>query len=264
MLPVHLSSDLSLFQIERASYANLNIRKLVPKHWLVSLVIRGQVQTETGDFRSVVRPGEAMIHPPKLPFDETSESPGTHEWFEFDVRVLPGLDGLQFNPEPCVIRLRDLETYRNAFNQALLCHQDATIGALGAILLIQQELVSSGWTHSPRKARFEEVVQHIKRSYRNPITRDELAHLASMHPNAFDRAFRAANGISPLALVRQIRLSEARNRLANSDEIIDSVALEVGFPNCPYFNRVFKSQFGMTPGEFRKSVKERRTSYISD
>jgi AraC-like DNA-binding protein len=264
MLPVHLSSDLSLFQIERASYVNLNIRKLVPKHWLVSLVIRGEVRTETGDFSSLVRPGEAMIHPPQLPFDETSQSPGTHEWFEFDVRVVPGVEGLRLNPEPCVIKLRDLETFRNAFNQALLCHQGAPTGALGAILLLHHELVSSGWTHRRYRHRFEDVVQHIKQSFHSPISRDELAGIASMHPNAFDRAFRAAHGISPMALVRRTRLSEARNRLANSDQTIESVALGVGFPNCPYFTRVFKSEFGLTPGEFRKSVKERRTSYISE
>ena len=43
----------------------------------------------------------------------------------------------------------------------------------------------------------------------------------------------------------------AEQRLLETDDPILNVALDTGFSNVSYFNRVFRSKYEMTPKEFR-------------
>jgi len=52
--------------------------------------------------------------------------------------------------------------------------------------------------------------------------------------------------------INQCRMEEAAARLASGRESVTEVALDTGFGNLSYFNRVFKKRFGMTPGAYRK------------
>ena len=52
--------------------------------------------------------------------------------------------------------------------------------------------------------------------------------------------------------MNQYRLEMASRQLAGTELPITSIALESGFNNISYFNRVFKKKFGVTPKEYRK------------
>lgn len=58
-------------------------------------------------------------------------------------------------------------------------------------------------------------------------------------------------GKSLKELVNEIRLAEARNLLENSSFQIGQIADYCGFSTHAYFFRIFKSQVGMTPQEYR-------------
>ena len=49
-----------------------------------------------------------------------------------------------------------------------------------------------------------------------------------------------------------IRILNAQKLLTETDEPIAFVAQKVGIPNVSYFNRKFKAQNGMTPGQYRE------------
>ncbi|ANY68150.1 hypothetical protein BBD42_17960 [Paenibacillus sp. BIHB 4019] len=50
----------------------------------------------------------------------------------------------------------------------------------------------------------------------------------------------------------QLRIQQAERLLANTDETVQGIALQVGYANSITFGRVFKRITGVTPGEFRK------------
>ncbi|MGO4539871.1 helix-turn-helix domain-containing protein [Paenibacillus sp. 2TAB19] len=50
----------------------------------------------------------------------------------------------------------------------------------------------------------------------------------------------------------QLRMQQAERLLAETDETVQSIALQVGYANSITFGRVFKRIIGVTPGEFRK------------
>lgn len=66
------------------------------------------------------------------------------------------------------------------------------------------------------------------------------------------RDYKAAFGISPLQDINAHRLALARDRLLYSGLSIQEIAGICGFASATQFISLFKRQYGMTPGEFRK------------
>jgi AraC family transcriptional regulator, dual regulator of chb operon len=65
------------------------------------------------------------------------------------------------------------------------------------------------------------------------------------------RTIKARTGLTPTELINSARLRHAKLMLSNTNASIDSIAYEVGFENTPYFHRVFKRAFDVSPGQFR-------------
>ncbi len=54
-----------------------------------------------------------------------------------------------------------------------------------------------------------------------------------------------------------LRINKACNYLKTTDMIIENVALAVGYDSVEYFQRLFKKNVGMSPGEYRKLYKSK-------
>ena len=63
------------------------------------------------------------------------------------------------------------------------------------------------------------------------------------------RKVKALTGISPVELMRKIRLNKAREMLLTTEKNISEVAYEVGFSAPSYFTKCFKEEFGQLPNE---------------
>jgi transcriptional regulator GlxA family with amidase domain len=67
----------------------------------------------------------------------------------------------------------------------------------------------------------------------------------------FSRQCQTNFGCSPAALVRRLRLDEARRRLHSRAGGIDRIAASVGFKSADAFRRAFERQFGINPSVYR-------------
>jgi AraC family transcriptional regulator, transcriptional activator of pobA len=61
-------------------------------------------------------------------------------------------------------------------------------------------------------------------------------------------------GKTPIQLIHERVLHEARLRLERSVLTVDQVAASVGFKDVGHFSRFFKSKTGLPPGKFRKTI----------
>ena len=68
------------------------------------------------------------------------------------------------------------------------------------------------------------------------------------------RKVKALTGLSPVELLRKQRLQRAKLLLETTDRTISEVAYEVGFTAPSYFTKCFKDEYGILPGEVRKST----------
>lgn len=65
------------------------------------------------------------------------------------------------------------------------------------------------------------------------------------------RKVKALTGLSPVELLRQMRLQQGYNLICSSQKTIAEVAYEVGFGTPAYFSKCFKQQFGKYPSDLR-------------
>ena len=67
------------------------------------------------------------------------------------------------------------------------------------------------------------------------------------------RVLKRRLGLSPIQLINNLRLEEARRLLIATDSAVEQVSQEAGFASSKYFSRIFREKFGCTPSRFRKS-----------
>ena len=65
------------------------------------------------------------------------------------------------------------------------------------------------------------------------------------------RKVKALTGVSPVELVRTVRLQRGRELLQTTDKTVSEVAYEVGFSAPSYFTKCFKDEFGVSPSEMQ-------------
>ena len=81
-----------------------------------------------------------------------------------------------------------------------------------------------------------------------------IACEVNLSPNYLHTAFKEAFGETPYDYVTKMRIEKAKRLIAAGRESMLTIALETGFCSQSHFNKVFKSQTGMTPKEFRSSI----------
>ena len=65
------------------------------------------------------------------------------------------------------------------------------------------------------------------------------------------RKVKALTGLSPVELLREMRLQRANKLLKTTGKTVSEVAYEVGFGTPGYFSSCFKKQYGKYPTEIR-------------
>ena len=84
------------------------------------------------------------------------------------------------------------------------------------------------------------------------LTVDALAREAGLSPAHFARAFKETLGRAPHQYLLALRLRRARRMLDAPDSVLSDVALRAGFSDQAHFTRLFKREYGVTPGAVRR------------
>lgn len=96
------------------------------------------------------------------------------------------------------------------------------------------------------------LIKYIEINYASDITVKTAAKLCNFSESHFMRFFKECMNVSFTNYVNDYRLSMVSRLLMTSTESILSIALDSGFHNISYFNRIFKEKYGVTPSQFRK------------
>jgi transcriptional regulator GlxA family with amidase domain len=99
------------------------------------------------------------------------------------------------------------------------------------------------------------VQWRMQRDLAAPLRMAELAREAGMSPRTFDRRFRAATGLSPLAYLQALRIAAAKELLEASNLTVAEIAFRVGWLDQGHFSRVFTRAMTVGPAEYRRTVR---------
>lgn len=76
--------------------------------------------------------------------------------------------------------------------------------------------------------------------------------VAHMSPSYLSHIFSKATGFSLWDYIIARRIEQAKHLLLSTDRKILDIAFECGFQNSVHFHKCFRSQTGLTPGEYRE------------
>jgi AraC family transcriptional activator of pobA len=100
--------------------------------------------------------------------------------------------------------------------------------------------------------------QLVELHYREGLSIDEFAlRLGVTRAHLHDACLRAT-GDTPLRVLHERLMGEARARLAQTDLSVEQVGYGLGFRDPAYFNRFFKRRAGQSPGLYRRGARAGR------
>lgn len=103
------------------------------------------------------------------------------------------------------------------------------------------------------KPEIYEIQQYIDNNFRSDIRISELADQYFISPYYLSHCFKDLTGHSPKHYLLLTRLSYAKVQLAETFSSIEDIAIQSGFTDANSFIRSFKSEFNMTPNQYRRS-----------
>jgi len=270
MLDEHV--HLALYAVNETSYETLILVDRRLPHWVISHVAQGEVHVSTHGEIRIARAGDVMIHAPHQLFAERASVPGIHEWLIFDATLGTGLALLRRYPTSPVVTLADPGAFRHLFTllKQAAAHDRTpsndlrifawTLELIGLVLESNAQAIGS--LPVQRDNRFEPVLAYMNEHLSSRLTRTDLARIVHLHPSHFDRAFHKEYAISPMGMLREMRLQRAKHLLAETNHPLEAIAEMCGLRTAAYLSRVFRAQYGETPGTYRQRVKSAKTGYI--
>lgn len=111
-------------------------------------------------------------------------------------------------------------------------------------------------THATFPMKYYEIINttvYIHEHLDSRLTVAELSSLVCLSPRQYTRRFHNLYGVAPMEYVYDCRLALACRMIRNTIKSITEISVCCGFSDKVSFSRLFKKNFGMTPGEYRKS-----------
>ena len=217
------------------------------------LVLGGQALYEFEDQSFLVNPGDVLYLPRGSAYRITVTEQ-LFRWacvdfrFERPESLEPALFHLSGKAmENAFSKLRRLWRLGD-FSEKLLCK--AIFYEIYAALIRAEATESLA---SDQGQRLQEAVAYIHSHYKDPaLSVEQLAEIYGSSAVHFRRTFAKLYRTSPLKYITALRLSKARELLQSTDLPVGDICAQCGYTSLYYFDRVFKTTFGMQPLQFRK------------
>ena len=97
------------------------------------------------------------------------------------------------------------------------------------------------------------AISYIREHYQEVISLEEMAGRLEITPEYLSTLFNREMGINFSTFLKKFRISQAKRLLKGSEMKIYEVANAVGYSDSKYFNRVFREEVGISPGDYRQS-----------
>ena len=104
--------------------------------------------------------------------------------------------------------------------------------------------------------RIQVIVEYMVTHPTESFDSSSLCKLADISQSTLQRLFKQHTGKTPREFIKELRMVTAARRLLITDERISTIAYELGFENVPYFSKLFKSVYGVSPQLYRKISRE--------
>ncbi len=106
-----------------------------------------------------------------------------------------------------------------------------------------------------RRQKIENAIEYIARNYDKECNEEALASMCGLDRFYFSKLFKKVMGVNVHTYIDDLKLFKAQTLLSSTSKNVCEIAYGIGFKDESYFYRWYKKKTGLTPGEFRQSLK---------
>lgn len=129
----------------------------------------------------------------------------------------------------------------------------SALGVEGLILEILAEVSREKTNQEKLPHWIKGVDDYLRSNFAKSFTLEEIAEIADVHSVHLSRVFREKYGCTIGEFVRKLRIEFSCHQIKKNMPISE-IALSAGFADQSHFTRIFKSQLGITPTEYKKNL----------
>ncbi|MCR6098772.1 helix-turn-helix transcriptional regulator [Salipaludibacillus agaradhaerens] len=111
--------------------------------------------------------------------------------------------------------------------------------------------------HSHRPYAVTRMMRYIEENASSNLKVEDVAQHAGLSVSRSAHLFKNSLGKTIIAYAHEIQLAVAMDLLKHTTYTLDHIADECGFGSYSYFYRLFKRQYGVSPGKYRSSTKHK-------
>ena len=197
-------------------------------------------------------------------FDPTSDNPLPHERLkpvpvsEYDPELLHTVaSDLSLDK---MIHIEDFESERETFLKLvnLFTSAEGTYRAQASAILKQIliKIIETVDENALPARMVEALDNYIRENASDEISNTEIGAIFGYHPFYVSKVLKDRKGMTLRQYIISYRLKLAKKLLEESGKSINEIAEECGFNDPSYFTKTFRTNFGMTPKEYRNTCKE--------
>ncbi len=117
--------------------------------------------------------------------------------------------------------------------------------------------------HRAVRAKITTAREHILAHASQRIDFRQLASSLGMSYTVFRRVFQKETGHAPLAYQLEVRISQARVLLEQTELSVSEIAQRTGFANVFYFSKMFTKRMQQTPTKCRQAARTRKAPRVT-
>lgn len=160
---------------------------------------------------------------------------------------LPESDPASYDNKPTLIKSLIANKSRAMYDK---------IESRGIVYIILSRFIKHAQKVSTcRDKRIETTVNYIRNNLYNDINIKDLAQKVFLSTDHFIKLFKHEMHSTPLQYISQKKIERAQLLLATSDMPVKNIAFKLSYDDYSYFCRIFKKITGITPNEYRRTVK---------
>lgn len=131
-----------------------------------------------------------------------------------------------------------------------------------AVFLAHRALYPAERAVLEKSQRLKQMLEYLQNHLSDPLSIAVMAQTFHLSEKYFSRYFRTATGQNFTAYLNAIRMEHACTLLQETDLSVLEIALECGYENISYFNRVFRRQMHQSPTQYRTSQKGENSAFL--
>ena len=168
-------------------------------------------------------------------------------------------DSIFYDEDKKVLHL--LEEMMEEYENREIGYQEIFRGKLLEILLItMRKVIQKKAMVSVRSYEKSdlilEAVNYLEKNYRSKAPLSRFCEEKHYSIQYVSRKFKKETGVTFLEYLQKVRIRKSCDLLIESEMLIPEVADQVGYDDMKYFHQIFRKIVGMTPGEYRKVVRD--------